>query len=332
VRTAVATLRLLPRAAIQAPRALSIPPRWRLRLLVVALLAVVLAALYMFWFRDSGFVRVERVTVTGLSSADAKRIRATLTLAGQQQTTLHVDVGALRAAVKDEPIVRDLRAVPDFPHGLRIEVVENRPVAQLSAGGDTVAVAPDGTVLGGVKTDAGLPTLKVTALPTGGRLGDGATRDLVAVAGAAPLRLLPRITGIEKRRGPGMVVHLQRGPELYFGSADHLTEKWAAASSVLANRSSQGATYVDVRMFTRPVAGGLGFEDEPQPVDETAAPAVVPGAAVAPAADPQPTTATPAGTAPVDPSTAQTAPPAATQAAPATTAPPAAGTAPDPQP
>jgi hypothetical protein len=329
---AVATIRLLPRVALMAPRALRIPPRWRLRLLGVALLAIALGAAYLFWFRDSSFVRVEQVTITGLNNSEAKRVHDALTLAARQQTSLHVDEDALRAAVADEPIVRDLRAIPDFPHGLRIEVVENRPVAELSAGGETVAVAPDGTVLEGARAETGLPTLKVNVLPTGRRLGEGVTRQLVAVAGAAPAGLLPRITDISIRRGPGVVVQLRHGPELYFGRAADLTEKWAAAASVLASRSSQGATYIDVRMFTRPVAGGLPVDEQAQPEADTQAAGTVPGAPAPIPAEPPAPAEPQVQAAPADPSAAATAPPAAAPGTSATPATPPAPTATNPQP
>jgi hypothetical protein len=321
----------LPRVGMRA-----LPARWRRRLLLAGLVAIALGALYLFWLRDSSLVRVEKVTVTGLNTPDAPRISETLTTAARQQTTLHVDEAALRRAVAYEPLVRDIRVVADFPHAMRIEVVENRPVAILSTGGKTsVPVAADGTVLEGAKLDTGLPTLKVGALPGGPRLGDGLTRDLVAVAGAAPPELLPRITGVEVRRGPGVVVALRHGPELWFGRPVELDQKWKAAAGVLAHRSSQGATYVDLRLPDRPVAGGLGMEEELQPGAEASGAGAVtgtvpvdPAAPVDPASGTTPETAGATGdpaaaqAAPTDPAVAPAAPPAPVPAAPPTTAAP----------
>ena len=58
---------------------------------------------------------------------------------------------------------------------------------------------------------------------------------------------------------------LKAGPELYFGDADRVTAKWAAAARVLADASSKGATYVDVRLPERPVAGGVAPDTPGQP-------------------------------------------------------------------
>jgi cell division protein FtsQ len=313
------------------PRTLRLSPHWRRRLIALVLLAVVLAAGYVFWLRDSSLVKVERVRVTGIDTADGPRIRAKLTTAARQMTTLHVNADALRRAVADEPVVHSLTVHADFPHGLKIEIVQNRPVALLVAGGRQVAVAPDGTVLEGARTAASLPTIRVGSLPGSARMPDGPARERVAVAAAAPARLLARVDSISVQHGRGAVAELKDGPVVIFGRAVELDRKWAAATAVLAQRSSQGATYIDVRMPDRPVAGGLGLEQDPQPQPEGpppgsspgtpgVVPALPPAAPVTPGATAQTTTAAPAGTAPG----ATTGSPQTTPAAPATAATPTA--------
>jgi cell division protein FtsQ len=283
----------VPRAVVTAPRSLSLTPRTRRRLLALLLLALALGAGYMLWFRDSSLVRVEKVTVTGIHTADGPKVRAKLTAAARHMTTLHVNAAALRLAVADEPSVHSLSVEADFPHGLRITVVENRPVALLVGGGRQVAVAPDGTVLDGVKPDGSLPTIDVGGLPSSARMPAGPARERVAVAAAAPSRLLPRIESISVQHGRGAVAELKDGPVVIFGRAEALDRKWAAATAVLAQRSSQGATYVDVRMPERPVAGGLDLEQDPQAQPEGTAPGAAPGSpGILPAVPPAAATAT----------------------------------------
>jgi cell division protein FtsQ len=308
--------------------------------MVLVLLAAALAAGYWFWLRDSSLVKVEKVTVVGISTADGPRIRAKLTEAARTMTTLHVNAHALRLAVADEPVVHSLTVHADFPHGLKIEIVQNQPVALLVAGTEQVPVAPDGTVLEGAKVSGTLPTVNVGSLPSDARMPDGPARERVAVAAAAPERLRSRIGTIEVQHGRGVVAELEDGPAVIFGRAVELESKWAAAAAVLAQHSSEGATYIDVRMPDRPVAGGLDLEQDPQAQPEGVAPgasgvvpAVPPAAAVTPGSA---TTAAPAGTASApDPAAA-----APTAAAPGTTAdgatsvPPASGSTPatEPQP
>jgi cell division protein FtsQ len=264
VRTAVATLLVLPRVAAGLPRVLTPSAHWRRRLVALAVLAAALAAGYFFWLRDSSLVRVERVTVTGLDTPDAARIRAKLGAAARKTTTLHLNVAALRRAVADEPVVHSLTVSPDFPHALRIEIVENRPVALLVADGRELAVAPDGTVLEGAEITSPLPAIRVGRLPDRGQMPDGPARARLAVAAAAPPRLRARVESISIEHGRGAVAQLKGGPPVYFGRSVELERKWVAAAGVLAQDSSRGATYIDVRMPERPVAGGFGLEQQPQ--------------------------------------------------------------------
>jgi cell division protein FtsQ len=314
VRAAVVTLGRLPGAVAVLPRAVVPGPHGRRRLIALGVVAAALAAGYWFWFRDSSLVRVERVTVTGIDTADGPRVRAKLTAVARRMTTLHVDAGGLRHAVADEPVVNSIAVHPDFPHGLRIEIVENRPVALLVSPGRDVAVAPDGTLLPPSKTIGGLPTVRVGSLPAAGRIPDGPTRERVAVAAAAPPRLLSRVDSISIQHGRGAVAQLQHGPAIIFGRPFELQRKWAAAAAVLAQRSSAGATYIDVRMPERPVAGGLTLQQDPQAQPQVAAGAPATGSqGVIPAAPAVP------GATPSQPQqTLQQAPAATTTATPAT--------------
>jgi cell division protein FtsQ len=58
--------------------------------------------------------------------------------------------------------------------------------------------------------------------------------------------------------GPqGLTAIFRNGPALYFGDSGRLVAKWAAAIRVLADATSQGASYIDVRVPERPAAGGI---------------------------------------------------------------------------
>jgi cell division protein FtsQ len=236
-------------------RALS--PRLRRRLACVAVLSLVAAAGYQFWLRDSALVAVDEVTVTGLTTADANRVKAALTATGKTMTTLRVDETALERAVDGFPVVRALEVTPDFPHGLDVHVVEYVPAALAVAESGRVRVAGDGTILRGVPVERRLPTIDVEGALGGERLLDPVARGAVAVAGRAPTALRGRIAAVERREGEGYVAVLREGPELIFGGATRLRSKWAAAARVLADLEARGASYVDLRIPGRPAVGGL---------------------------------------------------------------------------
>ncbi|MGZ4271230.1 MAG: cell division protein FtsQ/DivIB [Solirubrobacteraceae bacterium] len=241
--------------------ALSLPRR-RPPARAVAGCACVLALLggAWLWLRDSGLVAVDQVSVTGLSGTEAPRVRAALEGAARDMTTLHVRPDQLRTAVEPYPSIMAVDAHPDFPHGLRIVVHEHVAVAALASGSDRVPVAADGTLLRGSST-GGLPVVAVAAPPPGDALTDQRTLRVVSLLAAAPPDLRAKVSRVYP--GPrGLTAPLTNGPILYFGGADRLRAKWTAAASVLADRSSAGATYIDLRLPERPAAGGL---EDPTP-------------------------------------------------------------------
>lgn len=315
MRTATPTLRALPRLALRLPR--------RLRLLaIVALIAVSAGALlYYAWFRDSSLVQVRDVTIVGLTGPDADRVRERLKAAGLDMTTLHVSEQDLRRSVESEPSILSLTARADFPHGLRIDVTENHPVAAISIpGSGRVPIAGNGTLMPGHRGAGAVPELRIQAPAKVGRDGTAAARlsdpriaPFVRTAATAPPALLHRATRIETRRGEGIVVVLRDGPRIMFGDDRNLAAKWRAAAGVLASPNSRGAVYVDVRLPERPVAGGLKAQ-----TPAGGAP-VTPGAA-APSAAPV-TPSTPAGGSPPAAAAPEAVPPASAPPAPAQTTP-----------
>lgn len=230
--------------------------RRRTRLVLAGVVLLAVLAVLALWLRDSSLVRVEHVAVRGIDGAQAGEIRRALEAAGRDMTTLNVRDDALRSAVAAYPIVRSLRTETDFPHGLRVIVNAYEPVAALrAAGGGLTAVAGDGRLLRGTAT-GGLPLVGVPATPGGDRLHAGEPQTAVALLAAAPRPLRARVARVY--RGPrGLAATLVNGPKLYFGGAERFAAKWEAAAQVLAHDSSRGATYLDLRVPERPVAGGL---------------------------------------------------------------------------
>jgi cell division protein FtsQ len=290
----------------------------RLRLAILALICLALAAGYHFWLRNSSLVAVDDVQVSGLTTKDAERVRAALTSAAQTMTTLNVDRELLERAVAHYPVVRRLEVSTDFPHGLAIRVIEHHPAALVQLGDDHVPVAGDGTVLRGMPVEGRLPLIETDVSARGERLSSSAALHAARVAGAAPAVMRSRIEAITARKDDGIVVGLHEGPELIFGDGRRAEAKWIAATRVLADPEIEGASYIDVRLPGRPAAGGLPAA--------TVTPVAPAGTSIAPA-----TSVAPAGptTGATTPAPGTTAPPTATvpgTATPETVAPPATPT------
>jgi cell division protein FtsQ len=285
----------LARGRLSFTRSLpALSPRLKRRLLALAALSLVLAGGFQFWLRDSSLVAVKEVKISGLTTKDAPRVRIALANAAQEMTTLHVDRERLDRVVEAYPVVRELKVTPDFPHGLRVQVVEHVAAAMAVSDSGQVPVAGDGTLLRGLPVEGRLPTIAVDGMLGGDRLREGDGLAAAAVAGAAPALLRRRIDNVSRRSDDGLVAELGDGPVLVFGSASQLRAKWAAAARVLADPDAKGASYIDLRIPGRPAAGGLPAET------------VIP---VAPAGMAPSGTTPPAGAAAADPNAAQPAQP-----------------------
>ena len=278
----------LRRLRLPRPRAVRLPrmsPRLRLVLLVLAVMALVLAAAFRFWLRDSDLVAVERVAVSGLTTDEATRLRGALEASALTMTTLHVDTERLERAVEAFPVVRGLEVDARFPHELRIRVLEHHPAAMAQTDAGRVPVAADGTVLRGLPTEGKLPSIRAEGGVKGERLADRRARSAALVAGAAPAALRRKLEEVESRTDEGLVVELRDGPELIFGDASRAKAKWIAAARVLADPEAEGAGYIDVRLPGRPAAGGLATETV-TPVAPAGASAASPVPAAPTAAEP----------------------------------------------
>jgi cell division protein FtsQ len=253
---------------------------------------VVIGGLWM-WLRDSSLVAVRDVTVTGVSGPDAGRVREALADAARDMTTLHVREGELRTAVDPYPAVLDVKTDANFPHGLRILVREHNAVGTVVAGDQRVPVAADGTLMR-TTASGGLPEIAAKALPGGSHASEPDVRRAIEVLAAAPPALRARVRRVYV--GPrGWTLPLRNGPTLYFGGSERLAAKWAATATVLADPTSNGATYLDVRLPERPAAGGL----EPPPErNDASAPGEQAGPGAAPGAATGTTPAAPAATGP----------------------------------
>jgi cell division protein FtsQ len=231
------------------------PHRPPLRALAGFACVVLVLAGGWLWLRESPLVSVKRVTVTGATGPDAERVRGALQTAARDMTTLHVRQGELRTAIEPFPTVLGVVTDADFPHTLRIRVRERNPVGAVVAGDQRVPIAADGTLLRTTRSD-GLPEIAAKAAPGGSHATDPDVGRAVALLTAAPPALRARVRRVYV--GPkGLTLPLRNGPTLYFGGSDRTRAKWFAAATVLADPTSGGATYVDLRLPERPAAGGL---------------------------------------------------------------------------
>jgi cell division protein FtsQ len=233
-----------------------IAARRRLRIAAIcAVLSMPLLGGGWLALRHSPLVSVDHVRISGVHGPQAREIELALRQAAKGMSTMSAGTGALRSAVSRFPIVRDIRAIPSFPHSLRIVVTEQPPVAALLTAGVRTAVAGDGVVLGPTLLSSDLPTVADNLAPaTGTHLRNPLVLQALTVLGAAPTVLDRLATKVYM--GPrGLTVQMRNGLLVYFGDAARPLAKWLSLARVLADSHSAGAVYVDVRLPERPAAG-----------------------------------------------------------------------------
>ena len=151
--------------------------------------------------------------------------------------------------------MRELHADADFPHRLRITVNSYDPIGSMEIGGRSVAIARDGTVLDGTPTK-GLTVIAATGSAAGTKITGTEATKLVRLLAAAPAplrsRALARVQGPGRSRGRSA-----RRPAGGLRGPHTVEAKWLSRRAVLADADSRGASYVDVRLPERPVAGPL---------------------------------------------------------------------------
>jgi cell division protein FtsQ len=227
---------------------------WTLRKRLACLAALPLLGLGGWMvLRDSALFSVDQVIVIGLSPNALPAVSGKLDAAARAQTTTDFSIDALRASVARYTLIADVRAQTQFPHGVRIVVRERHLIARLDVAHHLFALAADGSVITGLAHMGSLAIVRSTHYP-----GNGHTRDPFALLALrllsdAPAALRHRTTTITVTGG-ALTIQLRRGPRLIFGNAALPHAKWDAAAAVLADPSSRGASYIDLRLPSRPAA------------------------------------------------------------------------------
>jgi len=243
------------RAGAAAPgRSRLLPSR---RSLAIGLAIVAAAGVAYVAARESSLFAVRTIEVVG----------APPPLAAQVRTALVPMLGTSLLALDGSAVVRRVEALPgvlsagydrSFPHGLRVVVVPEKPVAVLRRGPDSWLVSARGRVVSALPrgSDPALPRIWVpTATPVtpGGFLdpvhGGTAAHALALVATRFPARI-----GTASFAKGELTFRLRSGLELRLGDPTDVRLKLAIARRALF-ALPPGATYLDVSVPRRPVAG-----------------------------------------------------------------------------
>lgn len=206
--------------------------------------------------RESSVFAVQRIEVSGAPPGVAAQVqRALAPILGT--SLLAVDGTSVQRRVDALPAVLTATYDRSFPHTLRVIVVPEKGVAVLRRGKESWLVSARGRVVASLppRSDPSLARIWVptaTDVATGDFLdadhGGAAARSL-ALAGHFPARIVIAAFG-----HGDLVFRLRSGLELRLGDPTDVRLKLAIARRAL-RALPDGATYLDVSVPRRPVAG-----------------------------------------------------------------------------
>ncbi|HET7567465.1 MAG TPA: FtsQ-type POTRA domain-containing protein [Gaiellaceae bacterium] len=206
--------------------------------------------------RETSAFAVRHVDVSGAPPDVAAQVRRSLApLLGTSLVGL--DGARLERTVEALPTVVSASYDRAFPHTLRIAVVPERAVAVVRRGRDAWLVSARARLIRRLPRTA-VPALPRIWLPAATQLSAGAFLEPgrggeVAHALAFADRFPERIDSA-RRSAVGLVFHLRSGLELRLGDPGDMRLKLAVARRAIRQLPS-GATYLDVALPGRPVAG-----------------------------------------------------------------------------
>ena len=206
--------------------------------------------------RETSLFAVHGIDVRGAPPALQREIERTLA-PFRGTNLLKLDGAKLERDVAALPAVRSVSYDRAFPHTLRVTVVPETPVAVLHRGAETWLVSTRARVIAHIRAGVrpGLPRVWVpskTPVAPGAILSaetGGQAAQALALAAHFPVRI-----AVASFAHGELVFRLRSGLQLVFGSPVDLRLKLAIARRALT-LLPPGATYLDVSVPGRPVAG-----------------------------------------------------------------------------
>lgn len=205
---------------------------WRYVLAVVLALALVGFGVYALYF--SSWLRADGVEVVGNDMVTQKQL-----LAAAEVPTggplVRVDLDAIEKRVKSLSAVKDVDVSRKWPHDVRIEIVERKPIAVLDLGTKVLALDADGTSFAApARKREGLPRIRV---------GSGADKDALREGAAVVAALSPEVARlvdhVEVRTIDEIQLLLRDGRKVEWGSADSSPDKAAVLLQLLKRKAQE---------------------------------------------------------------------------------------------
>ena len=221
----------------------------------VVAVGVLLLAL---WVVSGPVCGISTVTVKGYTGPDAAAVQQTADAVAGTGSMVRLPIGDMRLALTRFPGIEDVDIQRDWPRSITVSVTMGDPVAILQVeGGGRYLLSPSGRVMGPAKGVAGLPVIRVKALPAGGLITEPGQRAALLFIGWLPPEIAGRLRNL-RYQGGRLFADLSNGLELRIGPPDQLAEKAQALVAVLSQAAPEAlakAAYLDISNPRRPMLG-----------------------------------------------------------------------------
>lgn len=249
-----------PHPALQQRRRSVVRARGRRRrswVLIALGIAAGLVALY--WLATGPLLAVHQVDVSGYERDDSADLVRALEDAAADGTVIVPATAQMHRVAERFPWVESISVRRTWPRGLRVDVVEARPVAVVSFGAQTALVSASGRVLGPVAGGERLGAVRLgAAAPEAGGTLPEAERAVLPLLATLPPKLAARVGDLQVDRSGIVTAALADGPPLRLGRAERMAAKARALKLMLADvpaRELAAATYIDLSVPENPALG-----------------------------------------------------------------------------
>lgn len=233
--------------------------RAQVRTLAAAVLLVLVAVGVRAIYRSSLF-EIRAVEVVGVRhlSEDAVIAKAALP---EGSTLLRFPKARIEQSISADPWVAEVHVTRDFPHTLRIRIVERVAFARVDTGQSIWLVDANGMVLGedSGETSAAAPVIRdipgLDCKPGRRSVSEVLHNALQVLAGISP-ELYSQVRAVSAPSIDETSLITTSNVELMFGEATDLAKKDAVARRIMQEQGT-AVVFIDVRNPDRPVSRGL---------------------------------------------------------------------------
>jgi cell division protein FtsQ len=218
---------------------------WRRVVALLLLIALMVGAVWLFYFSD--VLAVKQVEVHGTRSLASAEVREVAAVPSGQPLA-RVDLDAIRARVEALAVVRVADVTRSWPDQVLIDVEERVAIAVVEIGGRTRGMDSEGVVFREYpKPPPGMPQVR-TSTDT----RSDALREAALVVEALPPEIDRRVDHVEVATIDQISLVLRDGKTVVWGSA----EESDAKAEVLAGLLQQPAHTYDVSVPGQPTTSG----------------------------------------------------------------------------